>query len=332
MGVFGVWRGLGMSAFLADITQRDRDPARIAATVIAGVCVGLVSSVACWILVLVPYTFLVGLGGQGLLGLGKVALMFKDADAHDLGITLLRLVESTATDGVFPLAFVSLAATMTGRPFQHYVTAARRVRWRLLLAGLGLSCLAMSPLVLIGRMSLGGAPRPPMLGVAPDLAGRAVYLVAALLLIPSAAAEELMFRGWLMRQLAAFTRRPGVLIFATAIAFSAAHLDFTPDAFLTRILMGAGFAYMALRLGGIELSTGAHAANNILFILFIEPLGGGSAVSDVSSSLPFGDLGLVAGYIAVTEAIVRIAPLRRWAGVQAAEIAMPLAPAFAAVN
>ena len=29
---------------------------------------------------------------------------------------------------------------------------------------------------------------------------------------------------------------------------------------------------MALRLGGIEFSTGAHAANNLLIVLFIEPL------------------------------------------------------------
>src|SRR5579863_9070261 len=124
MGGAGVWGGLRRSAFLADITARDRDPARIAATVIGGVCVGLVASVACWILVLVPYTFLVGLGREGLLGLGKVAVKFEDPDAHDLSITILRLVAATGTDGVFPLAFVALAATITGRHFQHYVTAA----------------------------------------------------------------------------------------------------------------------------------------------------------------------------------------------------------------
>ncbi|MGH7023200.1 MAG: lysostaphin resistance A-like protein [Caulobacteraceae bacterium] len=318
-----VWRGLGWSAFLADITPRDRDPARIAATIVAGACVGLVASVACWILVLAPYTFMIGLGREGLQGLGKVALMFEDSRVHDLGITLLRLVESTATDGVFPLAFVSLAAIMTGRPFQHYVTAAARVRWRLLLLGLALSAVAMAPLVLAGRLTV--AHPAPIVGIAPTLAGRAVYVVAAALLIPSAAAEELMFRGWLMRQLAAFTRRPGVLIFATAIAFSAAHSDFTPDAFLTHALMGAGFAYMTLRLGGLELSTGAHAANNILFVLFVEPFSIQGPVPDAAAGLWFGDLGLVAGYIAVTEAIVRVEPLRLWAGVKGSEVAPPIA-------
>jgi len=164
-----------------------------------------------------------------------------------------------------------------------------------------------------------------MVGIAPTLAGRAVYVFAAVLLIPSAAAEELMFRGWLMRQIAAFTRRPGILIFATAIAFSAAHFDFSADGFLTHALMGAGFAYMTLRLGGIELSTGAHAANNILFILFVQPFSIQGATSDAASGVWFGDLWLLAGYIGVTEAIVRIEALRRWAGVQGAEIAPPLA-------
>ena len=313
MGVFGVWRGLGWSPFLADVNQRDRDPARVAATIIAGACVGLVASIACWILVLAPYTFMVGLAGEGMLGLGKVALMFEDSHNHDPGITVLRIIESTATDGAFPLAFVSLAAVMTGRPFQHYLTAARHFRWRLLVMGLALSFLTVAPLILAGRSG-----HPPMAGVAPSLTGRMIYALAAVLLIPSAAAEELMFRGWLMRQLAAFTRRPAPLVLITAAAFSAAHFDFAPEAFLSRAVMGAGFAYMALRTGGLELPIGAHAANNILFILFIQPfdLSGASA----ANGLFLGDVGLAAGYVAVTEAVVRIDVLRRWADVGAAEV------------
>ena len=313
MAVFGVWRGLGASPFLADITARDRDPARIAATVIGGACVGLVASIACWVLVLVPYTFIIGLSREGMLGLGKAALRFQD-DAHfrDLGITVVRLIASTATDGAFPLAFVSLAAVITGRPFLHYLTGASGFRWRLLVTGLALSCLVVAPLIFAAR----AAGHPPMLGVAPSFAGRMVYAAAAVLLIPSAAAEELMFRGWLMHQLAAFTRRPAALVLITAAAFSAAHFDFAPDAFLSRAVMGAGFAYMALRTGGLELSIGAHAANNILFVLFIQPLGGADAVN----GLFLGDVGLAAGYVAVTEAIVRIDALRRWADVGRTEV------------
>ncbi|HEY1881165.1 MAG TPA: CPBP family intramembrane glutamic endopeptidase [Caulobacteraceae bacterium] len=322
MSVLSVWRGLGDSAFLADVGQRDREPARIAAVIIAGACVGLVASVACWILILVPYTVYIGYGREGMLGLGKAALRFEDTHFQGVGITLVRLVASTATDGAFPLAFVSLAAVMTSRPFQHYVTAAPRVRWRLLFLGLGLSFVVIAPLLIAAEI---GAPSPgalPVTSLSPDLARRAVYVIGALLLLPSAAAEELMFRGWLMHQIAAFTKSPGALIFGTAIAFSAAHFDFTPDAFLARAVMGAGFAYMALRLGGLELAVGAHAANNILFILFVAPF----SLHERAAPGPwFGDFGLVAGYVLITEAVVRIGPLRRWAGVAGEEVAPTLA-------
>jgi membrane protease YdiL (CAAX protease family) len=122
-----------------------------------------------------------------------------------------------------------------------------------------------------------------------------------------------------MRQLAAFTRRPTALVFVTGAAFSAAHFDFAPDAFLSRAVMGAGFGYMALRTGGLELPIGAHAANNILFILFIQPFSLGGV--GPANSLFMGDVALAAGYVAVTEAIVRIDILRRWADVGAAELA-----------
>ena len=327
----GVWTGLAESAFLADVTTRDRDPARLAATVIGGVCVGVVAAIACWTLVLVPYTFLAGLGDEGLRGLGRVAARFQDPDERDLGITVLRLLETTATDGVFPLAFVALAGIIAGHRLRRYVTAAMNIRWRLLLVGLGLATLAMTPLLVVDRLTATAGQTFPILDIAPHWTGRLIYSLSALLLIPAAAAEELLFRGWLLRQTAAFTRQPAVLIIFPALVFSAAHFDFTPDAFLTRALMGAGFAYMTLRLGGVEFSTGAHAANNILIVLFVEPLAFQStAPPDLTAGAWLEDLALVAGYLSITEAVVRIGPLRRWAGVRLDEIAPPLfgAPKF----
>ena len=107
--------------------------------------------------------------------------------------------------------------------------------------------------------------------------------------------------------------------------FSAAHFDFSPDAFMTRALMGAGFAYMTLRLGGIEFSTGAHAANNLLIVLFVEPLAlpATGDVTNLTSGALLEDVILVAGYVAITESVARISSLRRWAGIQMDEIAPP---------
>jgi uncharacterized protein len=318
-----VWAGLTGSGFLADVSDRDRDPARIAATVIGGVFIGFVAAFACWILVLVPYTLVTGLGGEGLKGLARTAAMFEDPDARGLSVTLLRLLESTVTDGIFPVAFVALAGLLAGHPFHHYLTMAAKVRWRLLAAGLVLAAVAMAPLIVTERLLAPADQMLPIAQITPSWSGRFVYGLSALLLIPAAAAEELMFRGWLLRQVAAFTRRPAPLIGLTALMFSAAHFDFAPGAFLTRTLMGVGFAYMTLRLGGIEFSTGAHAANNILIVLFIEPLTfqPPAASSDLSGGALLEDVVLVVGYVLITEAVVRIAALRRWSGLAAEEIA-----------
>ncbi len=69
--------------------------------------------------------------------------------------------------------------------------------------------------------------------------------------------------------------------------------------------MGAGFAYMTLRLGGIEFSTGVHATNNILIVLFIEPLTlkTAAAPTDLTTGRIIEDICLIAGYILITEAV-----------------------------
>ena len=323
----GVWAGLAESTFLADIDARDRDPMRLLASVIGGFVVGFVAAMACWILVLVPFTIAVGRGGDVFKGVGEVALMLQDFPKGGLTFNLLRLVVATATDGTFLVAFVALAAILAKRPFLAYVTVAAKVRWRLLAAGLALSVLAMAPLIAADRLLAPDGLAIPILAISPGPVGRLAYGLSALLLIPAAAAEELLFRGWLLRQTAAFTRRPAMLVVFTALVFSALHFDFAPGALLTRALMGAGFAYMTLRLGGIEFSTGVHAANNILIVLFIEPLTlqNAGASSDLSLGALLEDVALIAGYIVITEAVVRVAPMRRWAGVRLEELARPTA-------
>ena len=321
----GVWAGLAASPLLADIDRRDRDPARIAGTVVGGAIVGVVGALASMILILALYTLAVGLGGEGMKGIGEVALRLRSAAAPDLALTILELLIAAASTGVFAAAFVAVAALLARHPFHSYVTAAPRVRWRLLGVGLILSALALAPLVAGDRLLSGQTGTIPLFSVTPGPMGAAGYALSALLLIPAAAGEELLFRGWLLRQLAAFTRRPIVLCALTGMAFSAAHLDFSPDGFLTRTLMGASFAYMTLRLGGIELSTAAHAVNNIAIVLFIQPLT--ASIASTAPGLSAGSLAedavMVAGYVAIAEAVARIGPLRRWAGVRLGEIAQP---------
>ena len=146
---------------------------------------------------------------------------------------------------------MGVAALIAGRKIMSYVTAAPTFRWRLLAMGLLLSFLVIGPVVAISQFTDPHAPTPPILGLSKTLSGRVGYAVACvLLLIPAAAAEEVVFRGWLLRQSAALSKNPIFLMALNGILFSAVHGEFAPDPFLTRALMGAGFVYMTLRLKG----------------------------------------------------------------------------------
>ena len=77
------------------------------------------------------------------------------------GLSVLRLVLATAVDGVFLVVFVAFAAVVVHRPLQTYITAAPRVRWRLLGVGMALAAAAMAPVVLAEHLLVAGGPRLP---------------------------------------------------------------------------------------------------------------------------------------------------------------------------
>ncbi|HEV2365267.1 MAG TPA: CPBP family intramembrane glutamic endopeptidase [Caulobacteraceae bacterium] len=322
--------GMRGSVFLADLGAGDRRPWRIALAIGGGIVLGLAAAFAALLVVLNLYLLFTGRADQGMEGIGRAALLLDSANGRQLGPSILMMAVPAATNGALVLAFVALAAVLSHHPLMAYVTAAPTVRWRLLVAGLALSVVVLAPLAVVDRLTSPGGGGLPLLMVSPVPLGRAAYgLAAVLLLVPAAAAEELFFRGWMLRQLAAFSRRPTFLILVTAIAFSAAHVSFSQGhvdlslgAFLTRAIMGAGFAYMTLRLGGIEFSTGVHAANNILIVLLIEPLTlkTAAAPTDLTPGSLIEDVILVAGYVLITEAVARWPALREWAGVRPQEI------------
>lgn len=321
MNAPGVWAGLSDSVFLADVDDRERDGARVAMAVGAGLAVGLAAAMAGLLLVMIVYALLIGDGARGAQAISDVAASLSDPRDIGVGVTVARLAVATAGDAVFLVAFVAVAAALARRPLHAYVTAALQIRWRLLAMGVALAVLLLSPAVILERLVGAEIGAPPVLAIAPDLGARVVYTLSALLLIPAAAAEELFFRGWMTRQISGVLRRPALLVGVPAVLFAAAHLDFNPDAFLTRVLMGAGFAYMTLRLGGIEFSAGVHAVNNMLIVLFVQPLSMElNEPSGLSALSLIEDVFLLGGYVAITEAVARITVLRRIAGVRLEEL------------
>ena len=304
------------SPFLAGLDSRDRSLWRIVATVAGGLAGGVAVGLFVGGLALLVCALVLAPAVGGLRG-GVGALM--SGDGPPLAIALGAMAVAVSTNLPLALVFVLIAAAIGRRRMSVYFTAAPRFRWRLLLSGLLLSFVVIGPMVVVGQLLDPHAPRPPLLSLSPAPLGRTGYALASfLLLIPAAAAEEMVFRGWLLRQTAAFVRNPAVLLVLNGVIFSAVHVDFAPDAFLTRALMGAGFAYMTLRLGGIEFSTGAHAANNILIVLLIQPLSltptpsGGFTLDSLLE-----DVFLAVAYVAMTEITARWPPLRRWSGADA---------------
>jgi uncharacterized protein len=224
-------------------------------------------------------------------------------------------VLATATNCPMAATFLGIAALISGRKIMSYITLAPKYRWRLTLLGIALSCLVIGPLVAVGQLTDPHAQPPPILSLATTTPERILYALTSLLLIPAAAAEEVVFRGWLLRQSAAVSKNPIFLMAVNGILFSAVHGEFAPDPFLTRALMGAGFVYMTLRLKGVEFSIGAHAANNLLIVLYIQPLTlTPTASTGITAPSLFQDVFLFVSYVVMAEIVARWSPLRRWSG------------------
>jgi uncharacterized protein len=103
------------------------------------------------------------------------------------------------------------------------------------------------------------------------------FVAAALLLTPlQCAAEELVFRGYLVQAMGRLLRHPAVLAVLSSAVFTLPHL-YNPEAAAygmaimaaNYFVMGLFLASVALRDGRLELAIGAHAGNNLLLALFI---------------------------------------------------------------
>lgn len=312
---------LSSSAFIAGLSPREKSLPRFALTVVLGAVAFVVAAI---VGVFVSFGVLIAAAGwPAPTSAGNVrALLHRfvelsASDGHNLPDALQILVVAIP-DNIFPIfAVIGVAVLLQERGLRALITSAPRFRWRLLLVGLGLFALCVGPFVGVTQMLDPHAAPPPVLTVAPDILSRAVYAVVCIVVFfPAALGEEMLFRGWLLRETSAMTRNAAALLVINGVVFAAAHLDFSPDAFLERAILGAGFAYMTLRLGGVEFSAGAHLANNLMLVLFIQPLTlKPPASSGVTMDALFEDLFLFFAFILIAEVTARWTPLRQWAGV-----------------
>jgi membrane protease YdiL (CAAX protease family) len=302
---------LRRSPFLDDLTPDDRRVVPLLLTLPIGVIAALLAAVICGAAVLVAFT----IGGGGVEATERLMAIISGGETPT-GVTQIAFVLSLLAfvNGGMALAFVGVAALLHRRRLTSYFTAAPRFRWRLLLLGLGLFAVTVGPLLLASAALDPKAPATPILAIGPDLGAKLIYTVVVVsLLLIAAAAEELVFRGWLIKVVGTWFPDPRVVLVLSGLLFSAIHFDPNLDAFLVRLAMGVGLAWMTLRLGGIEFAIGAHAANNILILLFIQPMALKPApphgfAPEILIVAPL----MLAGHVALAEIAARWAPLRRW--------------------
>ena len=238
--------------FLQALTFRDRQWFRVAIMVATAPVAGLLISFPVMITL-----FALGAG---------------EPEGPPLQRSALYVLQLALGLGSLAAGVVLAARVIFGRPVATWVTAAPRFRKSLLAAGAVATLPAVGLLMAIDALVLGGDLQLPILDPA-GLDLKLGYICAVTVgLLVAAAAEEVVFRGYVLQQTAAFTRNVWLIVGLNGVLFALLHLEFDPSALAARTLAGAAFAWAALRLGGLEFAIGAHLATNLMLALFQAPM------------------------------------------------------------
>jgi len=235
-----------------------------------------------------------------------------DVFGDRLDDTPSRLVEESIRTLMFgvmigAVAFSLLAAASLTwrRPLKDFVWPGRGFDSKQF--GIGLLLMtAISALWIPISLAMGSEWRPPVFDPYYPAHTRLIYAVAMVgALLAGAAAEEVIFRGVLLRVIGLLTRRALLLCLIHGLLFSAIHLDPDPVSFLQRALSGMGWTWAALRLGGLEFAIGAHFANNLFITLIWSPMSAASQVQEVSWIVLIPELITTAIVLIVVEWLAR---------------------------
>lgn len=155
------------------------------------------------------------------------------------------------------------------RYLRTVVTPLERVDWQRLLLGFGVFLLLIASATLIEALF-----KPGEYVVSFDARQFLLFLPVALVVTPlQAAAEELLFRGYLMQGMGLLTRSKAVPVLGSSLLFMAAHLtnpEMVEDVYLVPVLyflLALFLAVITIKSNSLELAIGVHAANNLFAVL-----------------------------------------------------------------
>ncbi|WP_020388035.1 CPBP family intramembrane glutamic endopeptidase [Kribbella catacumbae] len=149
------------------------------------------------------------------------------------------------------------------------------------------TCLAVAavPITLLLTVSFMIEPENgPWVGWGTFLAGLAMIIC----LVPfQAAAEEYVFRGWLLQAAGSFLRSPALVVIPQALLFAAAHGWGTPWGFATLTVFGLAAGWLTIRTGGIEAAVALHVMNNVLAFATAAAYTGALSSDETAADLPW---------------------------------------------
>jgi len=149
------------------------------------------------------------------------------------------------------------------------------------------TCLAVAavPIALLLTVSFVIEPEDaPWVGWGTVLTGLAMVIC----LVPfQAAAEEYVFRGWLLQATGSFLRSPALVVIPQAVLFAAAHGWGTPWGFATLTVFGLSAGWLTIRTGGIEAAVALHVMNNVLAFATAAAYTGGLSSDETAADLPW---------------------------------------------
>jgi uncharacterized protein len=140
-----------------------------------------------------------------------------------------------------------------------------RIRWRYLLACLGVAIVALIVTLVVGA-ALPGNEDDVSNHANPFTTTTFQYLLVIVLLTPfQAAGEEYLFRGYLLQAFGGVFHRAWVAVLVPAFLFGLAHgLGQSPPVFFDRFAFGVVAGILVIRTGGLEAGIAMHVLNNFL--------------------------------------------------------------------
>ena len=174
---------------------------------------------------------------------------------------------------------VLLAVLVTGpRPIGYLSSVAGRLRWGWL-ARTAVMAFVVFIVTIGGSVALGEVTDPAEVS-APDVSTRAIVAIGLVLLLTpfQAAAEEYVFRGYVMQLVGSWSRFAIIPVVVSVPLFVAGHV-YDLWGLVDVGIFGLTAAVLTIRTGGLEAAIAAHTANNVvLFVL--DALGMISATDD----------------------------------------------------